>query len=233
MNGLVTLTCSCGARNERNMPYDKVMPDYCYSCGKLLHAPPRAAVRRGDWIQTYSGRQFWPLDPRADEVDIDDIAHHLAMLCRFTGACRRFYSVAEHSVKVSYVATTQLTDKRLVLRALLHDAAEAYCNDIARPVKRNILGYDDIEQANQTAIFDRFGLPAADDEADAIIKQADNAMLLAEQRFIMTPCEHSWRPENVPPAMQALAFDLMDDREWNWRKAERMFLERFDELVTG
>ena len=58
--------------------------------------------RGGGWLQTWSGRMFWPLDPRDDEVDICDIAHALAHQCRFGGHCRRFYSVAEHCVLLSH-----------------------------------------------------------------------------------------------------------------------------------
>ena len=59
------------------------------------------SARKGDWMQTYTGRQFWPIDPRANEVHIEDIAHALSMMCRYNGHCRTFYSVAEHSVLVS------------------------------------------------------------------------------------------------------------------------------------
>lgn len=62
----------------------------------LIHAP-----RHGDWIQVHSGGQFWPLDPRADEVKITDIAHALSLICRFTGHTKEFYSVAQHSVLVA------------------------------------------------------------------------------------------------------------------------------------
>ncbi|KKL86801.1 hypothetical protein LCGC14_1941060, partial [marine sediment metagenome] len=54
--------------------------------------------RLGDWIQTASGTKVWPLDARVEEILLSDIAHHLSNLCRFTGACRKFYSVAQHVV---------------------------------------------------------------------------------------------------------------------------------------
>ena len=54
--------------------------------------------RGGDWMQTYSGFQFWPLDPRPEEIHVIDIAHSLANQCRYAGHCREFYSVAQHSV---------------------------------------------------------------------------------------------------------------------------------------
>src|ERR1035437_8999101 len=52
------------------------------------------------WIQTYSGRRFCPLSPNPDAIVLQDIAHSLAMQCRFNGHCKKFYSVAQHSVYV-------------------------------------------------------------------------------------------------------------------------------------
>ena len=54
------------------------------------------APRIGDWMQTYSGKRYYPVDPRIEDVDINDIAHALSHLCRYGGHCSRFYSVAEH-----------------------------------------------------------------------------------------------------------------------------------------
>lgn len=73
--------------------------------------------RIGDWIQTFTGRQFWPLDPQPDHIDIADIAHALAHDCRFGGHCRRFYSVAEHSVLLSRAVAPEFR-----LAALMHDS---------------------------------------------------------------------------------------------------------------
>src|SRR5487761_1741512 len=52
---------------------------------------PTNGSRKGDWIATFTGRAFWPLDPRPEDVVIEDIAHALSMLCRYGGHCRRFY----------------------------------------------------------------------------------------------------------------------------------------------
>jgi hypothetical protein len=188
--------------------------------------------RRGDWIQTFTGRQYWPLDPHADDVTIEDIAHHLSMLCRYTGACEQFYSVAEHSVHVSHIVPPHLA-----LWGLLHDASEAYCNDIARPVKRSITGYTDIEGANEQVIYERFNVTAAleGDLPDAqAIKKADNAMLLAEQEVIMKPPPAAWAPIVVPPEMLAAAHKRLDGfARWQPAKAERIFQRRFLELGRG
>lgn len=86
--------------------------------------------RKGDWIQTYTGRQFWPLDPKPEEVCIEDIAHALSQQCRYAGHTIRFYSVAQHSVEIAL-----RVPRAAALWGLLHDAAEAYLVDLPRPVK--------------------------------------------------------------------------------------------------
>lgn len=187
-------------------------------------------VRKGDWIQTFTGRQYWPLDPRPEDVDVQDIAHHLSNLCRFTGACKRFYSVAEHSVHVSYLVPVEFA-----LYGLLHDAAEAYCNDIARPVKRSIEGYAEIEALNETAIWEALGCihPDLHLSVRPLLKQADNAILVAEQAALMAPCAHRWRPESIPEDLQRRAHEQLGGilAGWQPERAKWQFLMRYAELT--
>ena len=107
------------------------------------------------WIQTYTGRQFWPLAPQAEHVDIRDIAHSLAMQCRFNGHCRGFYSVAQHSVLVS-----QVVPPEDALWGLLHDAAEAYISDLPRPLKNTAPEFRAAEHRLLTVILGRLGCPS-------------------------------------------------------------------------
>src|SRR5262245_27549306 len=112
---------------------------------KRMRGEIQMSQRIGDWMQTISGRKFWPLDPRPEEVCIEDIGHALSLVCRFGGHCHTFYSVAEHSVRVSLLAedmaksSAHWTDENIrmiALSGLLHDAAEAYIGDMVRPLKR-------------------------------------------------------------------------------------------------
>lgn len=141
-------------------------------------------IRVGDWAQTFSGRRYWPLDPRVDEIHIEDIAHSASMLCRFLGHCKRFYSVAEHSVYVSYFVPPEDA-----LCALLHDATEPFLVDVPRPLKPYLTGYKALEDQWWLKVAERFGLPA---EMPQSVKEADIAVLLAERDQIMNPCEVAW-----------------------------------------
>jgi len=75
----------------------------------------------GHWVNTYTGKHFHYLDPQPEEIDIIDIAHSLSLTCRYGGHCKQFYSVGDHSIRVAEIVPDELK-----LRALLHDAAEAY-----------------------------------------------------------------------------------------------------------
>lgn len=175
--------------------------------------------RKGDWLQTFTGRQFWPLDPRADEVWIEDIAHALGNLCRFGGHCDNFYSVAEHSVYVSYVVPEEIA-----LIGLLHDAAEAYLVDVPRPIKRHLADYFIIEGRLETAIAERFGF---DHRliADPRIKEADNRVMVTEKEQIMKQPPAQWYDPGVGP-VQDLRIAC-----WAPGQAREAFLRRFVELV--
>lgn len=146
--------------------------------------------RAGDWIQTATGKAFWPMDPRADEIDPEDIAHALSMLCRFGGHSLRFYSVAEHSVLVSRHVPPH--DR---LWALLHDATEAYIVDVPRPVKRFMPEYDAIERGIQRAVCERFQLaPRMPDT----VKSADYAILSDEAAQVMVRPPQPWSTTTTP-----------------------------------
>jgi len=180
-------------------------------------------MSRGDWMQTYTGRAYYPTCPRAEEVYIEDIAHHLALLCRYTGACSRFYSVAEHSVLVSL-----LVPPRFALAGLLHDATEAYLNDLNRPLKRSpgLEQYRIIEALNWRAIAQRFSLP---NEIPDEVHRADENALFHEQAALLpeVPAGLDWgmglrRPEVVRPELVT---------GWDWQDAETVFMARYEELT--
>lgn len=142
-----------------------------------------------DWIQTYRGRQFYPLRPRLDDIDIDDIAHALSLQCRFNGHCRVFYCVAEHSVRVMRLLQQQDHDGDIVLWGLLHDAAEAYLSDLPRPLKMMMPQFGQTEDVLLRAIIEHMGLTWPMPEA---VRIADDMLLVTEARDVMAPPPAPW-----------------------------------------
>lgn len=180
---------------------------------------------RGDWMQTNSGLRYYPQDPRSVDINPDDIAHALGMLCRYGGHVDRFYSVAEHCVLMSYFVPPQFA-----LWALLHDATEAYCVDVPRPVKRYLTDYADIENRVWGAIALRFGLISEGDLIPALpaeVKEADNRILLDERTALMKNAEvGAWAMDGMEP----LGCHIFG---WNPTTAARMYRLRLDTLLAA
>jgi len=196
-----------------------------------------------DWVQTFTGKQFRPLSPEASAVCVEDIAHALSQICRFTGHTRRFYSVAEHCVRASYLAAKCRADglRALTLTtpdtpevdeaelrtyarfALLHDASEAYLCDIARPLKRQpaFLPYLEAERRLQETILRAFGLNP-DEEPKGTIGFVDALMLSTEKAELLGQEPASWGVLPDPLPRQNLGWDPVF--------AEGQFLFRFREL---
>lgn len=84
------------------------------------------------------------LNPAANgDPNIEDIAHALANICRWTGHTSRFYSVAEHCIRAAAIAPSGCK-----LHVLMHDATEAYLGDVATPLKQLLPKYQEIESAH-------------------------------------------------------------------------------------
>lgn len=171
------------------------------------------------WMQTYPGRVvFEPLNPRHDQLAIEDIAHALGMICRFGGHTVDYYSVAEHSVHVSHVC-----DPQEALAGLLHDAAEAYLGDMIRPMKHTpaMAHYREAEDWLLGMILAREGLST---ELPASVLYADNAVLAAERDCptVVGGAVAPWA-ELPPPARIRI-------RNWSPASAKACWLRRYREL---
>ena len=152
-------------------------------------------------IRTYTGININILDPKAEDVCIEDIAHALSQQCRFAGHTSRFYSVAEHSLLCSSMAP-----RRHALAALLHDASEAYLVDIPTPIKRLMPEYYKAEFRLMEVIAEKFGFtyPLAA-EVDLIDKQL---LQIEWESLMLSHAAPTILPNSIPG----------------------MFLERFDML---
>lgn len=169
------------------------------------------------FIQTLSGKHFDYLNAQTDDVDIEDIATALSNICRFAGHLPEFYSVAQHSVLCS-----QIVPQEYAFEALMHDAAEAYCQDIPAPLKRLLPDYRRIETLVDDLIRSKFGLPLHQSD---LVKYADLTMLATERRDLEIDDGTPWLIlEGIP------ASDLIQIVPLRPGQAYGLFMNRFNEL---
>ena|ERR1700741_2226348 len=166
-------------------------------------------------ILTNSGNYFNFLYPEDSNYTIEDIAHALSHINRWTGHTRVPYNVADHSVRVSL-----LVPKRMALCALLHDASEAFCGDVSSPLKAMLPEYKEIEQRVEKAIFSKFGI---DYPYPKEVKIADLTLLVTERRDLL-PAGDDIVIDGIKP---------LKERIWPLknRESKEAFLNRFRELT--
>ncbi|MDN0439889.1 HD family hydrolase [Escherichia coli] len=136
------------------------------------------------FIKTFSGKHFYYDRINKDDIDINDIAVSLSNICRFAGHLSHFYSVAQHAVLCS-----QLVPQEFAFEALMHDATEAYCQDIPAPLKRLLPDYKRMEEKIDAVIREKYGLPPV---MSTPVKYADLIMLATVFNYI--ECDYNrWR----------------------------------------
>ena len=173
---------------------------------------------RGGWMQTYTGRKFYPADPQPDMIDIRDIAHALSHVARFAGHTDEFFSVGQHS----YMMSLRFVDPKLSLEALLHDATEAYLGDVPSPLKALLPDYKVLEKKLDAVIREKFGLPP---EMSPTVKDRDVEALFWELHYLMGPA-----PADVKLAPVMGGHASLDIPNWKPKKIEEMFLKRYRDL---
>lgn len=203
------------------------------------HAPPASGYgnvvnrtshvrtdRIGAWMQGYKGKPFWPMDPHPEDIDVETIAHALSMQNRFGGHLRVPYSVAQHCLLASYFQPDVEPFEKL-----MHDASEAYLQDVPRPIKRG-LGMDEynrIEDLWHKCLAAKFGFTYPYSNA---VKLADEVMLHSEAAAMMNKGPwhdiidwtfiKQFKPDELPK------FKPMTPLE-----AELAWLTRFHDLTNG
>ena len=168
-------------------------------------------------IQTVSGSMISLTEPENNSYVIQDIAHALSQLCRFNGHSKPFYSVAQHSVNLSYRVAPSAA-----LEALLHDAAEAYLGDMTSPLKAMMPEYRAIEERFDAAIRKAFKLPP---EMDPEIKLADLRLLVTEQRDLMPELSEEWA---ITAGLEPFRDQIIPMFSY---ESFRLFMDRFKEIA--
>lgn len=178
--------------------------------------------REGLWVQVYKGLKCWPLDMREGDVDIEIIAHALAMKCRYGGHVKHtklFYSVAQHSVALSYLVPGY------AFEALMHDTPEAIIDDMVRPMKKMFTDYCALEDAILKVFAQQFGFmyPMPEEVIEADLRIIDD-----ERKQLLDPMDVP--PEVWGNAIPGFGINLLPTLPPC--VAKRLFLQRYEELKS-
>jgi uncharacterized protein len=199
----------------------------------------RKETSRG-WMTTFTGKKIWPLNARPWDICIEDIAHALSRKCRFSGHCLDFYSVAQHCVLVS-----RMCSQENKLWALMHDAAEAYLDDLPRPVKYSpeLTGYREAERKLEQIIWQVFGLDRYSSfrsTAWDAIKDLPDEVVVADQRLLYTEMYSQLPAGSLADAIPEYILERLQSDDaagkfepisgWSPIVAEAAFFQMYEEL---
>lgn len=178
-------------------------------------------------IETHTGIEFFPLDPRVEDVNALDIVHALSLKCRYTGHSAFFFSVAQHSALMcDFVQMTggSYVDQKW---ALMHDASEAYLPDVAGPIKHLISGFIEAEDRLLRVIASKFGLPWPKSENVAKI---DRLMYWHERDHLLKPVK--WLNDDIRLEVPPLMRNRITIGHWTPQQAEQEWWDRFCRLFV-
>ena len=145
-------------------------------------------------IRLRSGLYFDFIDPQPDQFTLEDIAGALSKICRFGGQANEFYSVAEHCVHCARQAECDGNNLDTQAACLMHDAAEAFCGDVVKPLKVMLPQYAEIEERVEAVIAEKFCIDFRREKE--IVREIDHAMLIAERLAMFTKDDVLWAGEN-------------------------------------
>lgn len=176
------------------------------------------------FITTFTGRKINPLNLQPEDVDIYDIAHHLALLNRFVGATKRPVSIAQHSIYVSRLLYHTPWERE----GLFHDAPEAYLGDVSKWVKQapSMLEYRKAEHRAWISICKALDLnPKGTPELIKSIKEADALMVRFETLRMVHKNHHLFELETYPrPTTREIRL-IGPWAVWSWQSSETGFLD--------
>ena len=137
------------------------------------------------FIETYTGRAFWPLEPKPEDVSIIDIAHNLSNQCRYSGATYVIYVTAQHCCLLADYVEQLGGSPTDCLQILMHDAPEAYLVDVPRPIKQFMPEYRQWDKAINNVIriwlgIDHLPIPSWQDELDSRIIADERAQVMSD-----------------------------------------------------
>ncbi len=193
------------------------------------------------WMITHTGQEHTLSGPMVlhNTISINDIAHALAIVNRFTGHTNRPYSVAEHSLLCADMARHDSKSALVQLCCLLHDAHEVYTGDVSSPAKQAIgFQWTAFEAVHADAVRRAMGLHTAFTAHRELVNRYDLIALATERRDLTsydTRCNAPW-PILDTPGAEVLPVDWVNLNEWcasttTWNTWRDIFLTRYFDLT--
>ena len=177
-----------------------------------------------DYITTYGGTHFMPLEPAAEDIHITDIAHALSLLCRGNGHVKHFFSVGQHCVNCAQEAIARGYSRRVCLACLLHDASEAYLSDVPRPFKKTLPSYQALEEHFLSIIYKKYLGSELTKEERRQVRAIDDDMLYFDLAELLGE-----RPDGKVPEMKS----MFSEEYVPFTEVEEKYLRLFYELSSG
>lgn len=171
-------------------------------------------------LETVSGKKIDVTNPDPSTIDISDIAWALSRMPRFSGHSIPYipYSVAQHCIQVMKELAPH--GPKIQLYGLLHDAAEAYINDLPSPVKHipEIHAViSKLEDKLMLTIYESLGIDPPTEEEEIVVKMADKHQQAVEAYNFMYSRGSDWNLPKVTfkklqefeqPLVSVKAYDL-------------------------
>lgn len=173
------------------------------------------------YITTYTGDHFYPTEPDASHIHIEDIAHALSYICRGNGHVKNFFSVGQHCVNCALEAMARGYSRRVCLACLLHDAGEAYMSDVPRPIKVGMSQYKQWEEAVIRTVYMKYLGSDLTPEEEGFVKQVDDDMLYFDMKVLL-----GHKMDQDEPEMMS----MFSQEYVPFIEVEQQYLEIFEEL---
>jgi len=146
----------------------------------------------------WSGSRYIDVvNPRAEDIDLHEVALNLAHETRFSrSATRVHWTVGQHSLFCLDLARPDMSlSARDLLAILLHDGPEYLLRDFYAPFKRQCPDYSRLEDRWWAAFADKFDLPEVLPE---VVKKYDWLALCSEKAALLSPKAGRWAGEVLP-----------------------------------
>lgn len=183
-------------------------------------------LKKESFSITYSGKKFTPYNPKEEQICIEDIAHALSFICRFSGHTKNFYSVGLHSLYVAEELKLRGYPNKMQLFGLLHDASESYINDIVKPFKNYLGEYLKIEKVIQSTIEKKLilnkGFLPIDSKEKEVIQKIDTEMCYIEAKHLLK--NSSW-----VPYYPDIKIEFSND--YTMEEVENLFIKKYKKLI--